>query len=86
MNPTTAETAPAKPVPEEVLRWADEQDFRAAVKRVINALRLPPRRKGDHTQPLWGAVMVALGVGSTYAHRYCILFGYDPEELVRYAQ
>lgn len=80
MNTTDETTAP----PAEVLAWADGQDFRATTRRAIQSLRVTPRRKTDRTRPLWAAVMDLLAVGSTYAARYCVLFGFDPDEKVRH--
>ncbi len=72
-------------IPPEIRAWADGQDFRATTRRAIQSLRVPPRRKSDRSQPLWAAVMDLLAVGSTYAARYCVLFGFDPDEKVRAA-
>ena len=82
-SPVTA--PPTVLVPAHILEWADQQDFRATVRRVIETLRVPPRRNDPHF-PLWAAVRDLLAVGSTYATRYCVLFGFDPDEPVRMAR
>jgi hypothetical protein len=82
---TTTNSEEIKPVPPDVLAWAEEQDFRATVRRAIQSVRVAPRRKNDPSRPLWAAVAELLAVGSTYACRYCVLFGFDPDEKVRYS-
>ena len=78
-----SQTATLPGVPAHIQEWADRQDFRAIVRRVVSSLRVPPRRRGDKQRPLWSAVADTLCVGSTYASRYCVLFGFDPDEVVR---
>ena len=54
--------------------YTDENLVRRAV---MNA---KPREAGE--SPRWVAVMDTFGLGSTYAHDMCRLYGLDPDEVV----
>lgn len=52
------------------------------LRRAIGTIRRS--RSPRYGQPLWAAVAIRFGLGSTFAQQLCRRFGFDPSEMVRH--